>query len=88
MAGQPPYADPAAWNVNYTITNSSDGSPITGVPAMDPLTGTVIVSHSDIIIEGPALATEAEVTVTSEATVSSVEVANLSATTKISILNR
>jgi hypothetical protein len=38
------------WNVKYTITDSSDGSPITGIPAIDPLTGAVLASNPNVTI--------------------------------------
>lgn len=51
-SGLPPYAgEPAAWaRVQYAITDSGDGSPVTGIPVIDPLTGTVLASDLEFTI--------------------------------------
>jgi len=49
--GLPPYLEGLPlWNVKYTITDSSDGSPITGISAIDPLTGAVLASNPNVTI--------------------------------------
>ena len=50
-AGLPPYAQSGpVWKVKYTITDSSDGSPITGISAIDPLTNAVLASNPNVTI--------------------------------------
>jgi hypothetical protein len=42
IAQLPPYGDdPQTWSVAYSIADSRDGSPITGISAIDPLVGRV-----------------------------------------------
>jgi hypothetical protein len=56
IAGLPPFPDGGRIRVQYTITDSSDGSEITGIPAIDPLTGTVLASNPSVELgtdEGP-----------------------------------
>ena len=51
-AGLPPYGEGRPlWKLHYTITDSSDGSPVTGIPAIDPLTGAVLASNPDVTIQ-------------------------------------
>jgi hypothetical protein len=59
--GQPPYPEGLPqWKVKYTITDSSSGSPITGIPAIDPLTGVVLASNPDVTMWVLGDATEAD----------------------------
>jgi hypothetical protein len=51
-SGLQPYAgEPAGWaRVQYAITDSGDGSPVTGIPVIDPLTGAVLASDLEFTI--------------------------------------
>jgi hypothetical protein len=48
--GLPLVAGSRRWKVAYTITDSSDGSPITGISVIDPLTREVLASNPNITI--------------------------------------
>jgi hypothetical protein len=48
-AGLPPFTEGGGRiKVKYTITDSNDGNVITGIPAIDPLTGTVLASNPSV----------------------------------------
>jgi hypothetical protein len=51
VAGLSPFAEGApVWKVQYTIADGSDGSPITGIPVRDPLTGVVLASNPNVTL--------------------------------------
>jgi hypothetical protein len=52
-AGLSPYVEGGeTWKIQYTITGSGDGSPITGIPLIDPVTGAVLASNPSVATGG------------------------------------
>jgi hypothetical protein len=53
MAHLPPFTDDQpVWRVQYTITDAAQGSPISGISAIDPLTGATLASNPVIELRG------------------------------------